>query len=123
MPVTIEVEAGPRFRFGRTEIVNAPPVTDDMDDEVDTPESIGFKTGERAFSGVINQASALSIERWRQLAHAKAREADREVVANHADDRLDVRLTLDPGRAAVYGEVTARAATAPIPTSSPTWPG
>lgn len=107
VPVTVEVRAGPRFRFGRTEIVNAPPPTDDMDDEVDTPESIGFKRGERAFSGVINQASALSIERWRQLAHAKAREADRAVIADHANDRLDVTLTMDPGRAAVYGAIEA----------------
>ena len=107
VPMTVEVEAGPRFRFGWTDIVNAPPVTDDMDDDIDTPESIGFKTGERAFSGVINQASALSIERWRQLAHAKAREADREVIADHANDRLDVTLTMDPGRAAVYGDIKA----------------
>ena len=107
VPMTVEVEAGPRFRFGWTDIVNAPPVTDDMDDDIDTPESIGFKTGERAFSGVINQASALSIERWRQRAHAKAREADREVIADHANDRLDVTLTMDPGRAAVYGDIKA----------------
>jgi len=107
VPVTIEVQAGPRFRFGKAEIVNAPPRTDDMDDDVDTPESIGFKTGERAFSGVINQASALSIERWRQLSHAKAREADREVLADHDNDRLDVTLTMDPGRAAVYGDIEA----------------
>lgn len=107
VPVAIEVRAGPRFEFGRTEIVNAPPPTDDMDDEVDTPASIGFKRGERAFSGVINQASSLSVERWRQLSHAKAREAGRDVIADHADDRLDVTLTMDPGRAAVYGDIKA----------------
>ena len=107
VPVTIDVQAGPRFAFGRTAIVNAPPATDDMDDEVDTPESIGFKTGERAFSGIINQASALTVERWRQLSHAKAREADRAVIANHDTDRLDVTLTMDPDRPAVYGDVTA----------------
>ncbi len=107
VPVVITVQAGPRFNFGRTEIVNAPPVTDDMDDEVDTMASIGFQTGERAFSGVINRASALSVERWRQLSHAKAREAERDVVADHARSKLDVTLTMDPGRAAVYGPVKA----------------
>lgn len=107
VPIVIDVQAGPRFRFGRAEIVNAPPPTDDMDDEVETPASIGFETGERAFSGVINQASALSVERWRQLSHAKAREADREVIANHDTDRLDVTLTMDPDRPAVYGDVKA----------------
>ena len=44
----------------------------------------------RRCSGVIDQASALSIERWRQLAHAKAREADREVIADHRQRPLDV---------------------------------
>lgn len=107
VPVTVEVETGPRFRFGQTEIVNAPPPTENMDDEVDTPESIGFRPGERAAAGVINQASALSIERWRELSHAKAREADREVIADHGTDRLDVTLTMDPDRPAVYGDIRA----------------
>ena len=73
---------------------------------------------------MINQASALSVERWRQLSHAKARETDREVIADHpTEPARRRRLTLDPGRAAHYGPVTRhRAAGAPIPASSPTWP-
>ena len=107
VPVTIDVAAGPRFDFGVTDIVNAPPATvTDERDEVDTPESIGFETGEPALSGVINQASALSIERWRQLARAKARETEREVVADHRTSRLDVTLRLEPGRAARYGPLS-----------------
>jgi translocation and assembly module TamA len=70
---------------------------------VDTPASIGFEAGEPARSGVINQASALSIEQWRRLARAKAREAEREVTADHRTDRLDVGLTIEPGREARYG--------------------
>ena len=31
----------------------------------------------------------MSVERWRQLAHAKAREADREVIAEHPSSTLD----------------------------------
>ena len=57
--------------------------SDDGDGE--TPASVGFGAGEPARSGVIDQASALSIERWRQLSRAKARETDREVIADHAD--------------------------------------
>jgi translocation and assembly module TamA len=105
VPVTIRVTAGPQFLFGATDIVNAPPSRVPEGDETDTPESAGFVTGEIARSGVINQASALSIERWRELSFAKAREADREVVADHGTDRLDVRLALEPGRAARYGPV------------------
>jgi translocation and assembly module TamA len=106
VPITIDVTAGPRFRFGTTEIVNAPPAEVSARDEVETPASAGFATGETARSGIINQASALSIERWRQLARAKAREADRDVIADHDTDRLDVTLTLDPGRRAYYGPTT-----------------
>ncbi len=102
VPVTIDVAAGPRFSFGATSIVNAPPPASAADSG-DTPASVGFVTGQPARSGVINQASALSIERWRQLARAKAREADREVIADHLRQQLDVTLTLDPGRAAHYG--------------------
>ncbi|MFO1210827.1 MAG: autotransporter assembly complex family protein [Amaricoccus sp.] len=102
--VSVEVVAGPPFLFGRTEIVNAPPPPEDP--RAATPESVGFVTGKPALSGVINQASAISVERWRQLAHAKAAEADRDVVANHPASQLDVKLLLDPGRAAHYGPLT-----------------
>ena len=107
VPVAIRVVPGPPFRFGATEIVNRPPREVSPSDEGDgeTPESVGFVTGEPAYSGVIDQVSAISIERWRQLAYAKARESGREVVADHARDRLDVALTLDPGRPARYGPV------------------
>jgi translocation and assembly module TamA len=103
VPVVVEVRAGPTFDFGRTAIVNAPPVVTDTRDDVDTPASAGFAPGERARSTAINQASTLSIDQWRQLARAKAREADREVIADHPTSTLDVTLTLDPGRPARYG--------------------
>jgi translocation and assembly module TamA len=108
VPVAIRVAPGPGFRFGATEIVNRPPrVVDDSDlGDGETPESLGFVTGEPALSGIIDQVSAVSVERWRQLAHAKAREAGRDVVADHATDRLNVSLTLDPGRPARYGPVS-----------------
>jgi translocation and assembly module TamA len=106
VPIAIAVDTGPRFRFGATEIVNAPPDIETRGDEVESPASIGFRPGQPARSGVINQASALSIERWRELSRAKARESDREVLADHASDRLDVRLTLEPGREARYGPTT-----------------
>ncbi len=107
VPIAIRIAPGPAFRFGATDIVNRPPAKVQKNDEADgdTPELVGFVTGEPALSGVIDQVSAISVERWRQLSRAKAREAEREVIANHADDRLDVTLTLDPGRAAHYGPV------------------
>ena len=113
VPIAIRVAAGPRFRFGATEIVNRPPrvvVESDLADG-ETPELVGFVTGEPALSGVIDRVSAISVERWRQVSRAKAREAGREVVADHANDRLDVSLVIDPGRAARYGPVTVAGST------------
>lgn len=102
-PVVIDIQTGPRFRFGVTSIDAAAPAEAFARDDIDTPESVGFRTGETARSGVINQASALTIEQWRHLSRAKARETDRKVVADHATDRLDVALTIDPGPKARYG--------------------
>jgi translocation and assembly module TamA len=107
VPIVIDVQAGPRFDFGITRIVNAPPDPPRRRRaEVETPASIGFRTGEPALSGIVNQASALSIERWRQLSRAKAREADREVIADHGASELDVTLTMDPGSPATFGAVS-----------------
>jgi len=103
VPVVIDVQVGPRFRFGQTTIVNPAPPEAFVRDDIETPAAAGFAPGETARSGIINQASALTIEQWRHLSRAKAREVDREVIADHASNLLDVSLTMDPGRPARYG--------------------
>ena len=105
VPMTISIVPGPLFLFGATSIVNPPPaeVSERDDGDGETPSSVGFRRGEPARFGAIDKASAVSVERWRQLARAKARETEREVVADHSNDRLDVQLTLEPGREARYG--------------------
>lgn len=107
VPISIRVQPGPPFAFGRTDIINPPPakVHANDDGDGDTPESLGFVTGKPALSGVIDRVSAISVERWRQVSYAKAREADREVIADHSRDQLDVAITLEPGRPAHYGPV------------------
>lgn len=106
VPMQINITAGPRFLFGRTAIINAPPAVVPEDDQVETPAEAGFVTGETARAGIVTQASALSVEKWRQLARPKAQESDREVIADHETERLDVSITLDPGPTARYGRVT-----------------
>ncbi|MFT3975334.1 MAG: autotransporter assembly complex family protein [Amaricoccus sp.] len=103
VPVAVRIDTGPLFRFGTAAVVNPPPEQISANDEVGTLDSIGYKTGRRARSAVVTQASALMIEQWRQVSYAKAREADREMLADHANDQLDATLTLDPGRPAHYG--------------------
>lgn len=106
VPVIVDVDTGPLFRFGEVEVVNPPPSS--VADEVDgTLDSIGYRTGRRARSAVVTQASALIVEQWRQASYAKAREAEREMIADHADDRLEASIVLDPGRPAHYGPTHA----------------
>ncbi len=111
--VVIRVDPGQEFRFGRADIENAPPrPTDPAELDVVPPvESVGFERGAPARAGVIESASRLSVERWRQLSHAKAREAERELLAIHETGRLDVALTLDPGPPVRYGDITTEGAT------------
>ena len=104
--VLISVDPGPQFRFGRAEIGNRAPPTDDPDDFVAAPEDEGFASGEVARSGAIKRAGRLSVEAWRQQGHAKARIADRRIEAAHDRNILDAILTIRPGQKAYYGPVT-----------------
>lgn len=103
-PVVVAVRPGPLFTFGQAEIVNAPPMDVADDDEVLNRLAARFRTGEDAKAPIVAAASTTAVERWRQLARAKARESGRSVTADHPTDRLDVVLTLDPGRKAHFGQ-------------------
>lgn len=106
VPVVITVDTGPAFNFGRLAIVNPPPPLDTRRQRLTTPASLGFQPGQPAEAQVIGKTSDLAIAHWRVRGHAKARESEREVVADHTTNALDVTLALDPGRAAHYGPVT-----------------
>ncbi len=106
VPVVIAVDPGPTFTFRRTEIVNGPPFGNTRpEDAVDPPSSVGFARHEPARAGAVGAASTLAVDQWRQLSRAKARETDREIVADHTASRVDVTLTIDPGAEARYGPV------------------
>ena len=90
---------------------------------IETPASAGFAPGETARSGIINQASALTIEQWRQLSRAKAREADREVIADHATEPARRHADHRPGPGgALRADRASRAASGSTRRSSPSWP-
>jgi len=104
--VVISVNPGPLFRFNSVNIVNQAPPTDDPHDFVDPPAMRGFGTGEVARSSVILRAEQLSLEAWRQLGYPKAEIVSRDVVADHLTNSVDATITVNPGRHAVFGEVT-----------------
>lgn len=107
-PVTIAIDPGPVFLFGRTDIVNRAPPPVDPEDVVESPEKEGFRPGEVARSGVILEAERLAVEAWRQQGHAKAEAIERRVVAAHDRDIVDATLVLQPGRRAAYGPVAVQ---------------
>lgn len=108
VPVTIRIVPGPLFTFGALGQINPPPAEDRRWQSGPTFRSMGFETGQPAKAGVIGRASNLAIEQWRNHGYAKAKESRRDVVADHADDRLDVTLSYDPGREAHYGPLTVQ---------------
>ena len=111
VPVVITIDTGPAFQFGRLAIVNPPPPLDTRRQRLTTPSSLGFQPGEPAEAPVIGKTSDLVIAHWRTRGHAKARETEREVIADHSTDKLDVGLAFDPGREARYGPTKVVGAT------------
>ncbi len=94
--ILIDIELGPRFTYGRAEI--AP-----LAEGTEIPET--FRPGERAGTAPIRDAVSAGISGWRNVGHAKARLADQQIVADHPNRELDVRLRLEPGPKLRFGEV------------------
>lgn len=100
--VAVRVDAGPVFRFGRIEIrmPRPGPLAPSA-----APAEYGLKRGAVARSTAVVSASQQLVDAWRAHGYPFA-ESSQQVVADHATNRLDVTITVDPGPAAVFGEVT-----------------
>ena len=102
--VAVSVDSGPVFRFDRAEIVNPAPTPASEADQVSGPD--GFSTGAIARAGAVRQAALVAVKAWNQLGYPKASVTNREVVADHATNRLDAVLTVTPGPHAVLGAIS-----------------
>lgn len=92
--ITVTVDPGPPFRFGRARV-------DPLAPETRLPD--GFRSGNRAESGLVGDAVDVSIRAWREVGHAKAAVASESVVADHATAVLDVDVGLAPGPRLRFG--------------------
>jgi len=97
--VEIDVDLGPQFRFGRTEIAPLAPGTD---------LPAGFARGEIARSTTVMQAAGAALDGWRAQGHALAEPAGQDIVAHHPDQRLDVALRVAPGPRLNFGSLRPR---------------
>lgn len=94
--IVIDVDPGPRFRFGEVSITPLPPGTV-------LPVDVGPRR--TAESGRVAAAVRTGLASWRDLGFAKASVADQQVIARHDDARLDVNVTLNPGPRLSFGEL------------------
>lgn len=105
--VTIRVDPGRRFVFGRLDVANRPPFdAEALDDpRVATPERAGLVEGETARADAVLGAERALVEGWKRLGHPKAKATERHLVAHHDRATLDVAIGVDPGPAATFGPV------------------
>jgi Outer membrane protein len=86
--VVINITLGPQFTFGAVSISPLAPGTELPAD---------FATGQPARSTTVRAALTTALDAWRAEGYALVESLGQQVVANHAAQRLDVRLTLAPG--------------------------
>ncbi|MEP4199175.1 MAG: BamA/TamA family outer membrane protein [Aliishimia sp.] len=95
-PVTIRIEQGRQFRFGKAQVSPLPEGTE-------LPEA--FVTGRSAKTGRIRAAAQTGIEAWRAASHAKAELAGTDIAARHDVGKLDVDIRINPGPALRFGDL------------------
>jgi len=105
--VTIRVDPGPRFTFGRIAIADRPPLDAETleDPRVATPERAGLVEGETARADAVLAAERALVDGWKRLGHPKAKARERRLVARHDRSVLDVEIGVDPGPQATFGPV------------------
>ena len=94
--ISISVDPGPRFTFGRTELAPIAPGTQ-------LPPT--FRSAEVASADVIGDAVSAGIDAWRAAGHAKAEPGEQTITARHQASILDVGITLVPGPRLTFGTI------------------
>jgi len=100
VPVSISVDPGPVFSFGRITIRGGPGRIG-----ADDVAATGLISGAEASSKVIRAGAEALVLAWQREGHPFAKIDDQEVIADHATDKVDVTLHVSPGPAAVIGDV------------------
>ncbi|WP_112320877.1 autotransporter assembly complex protein TamA [Oceanibium sediminis] len=100
--VEVRIDPGPQFKFGRTDFINPAPR---HSVPLETPAQDRFVLGAPARADVVDAAGEEEVTDFRYAGYPKARVAEREVIADHRQNVLDVTIRMDPGRAARFGAV------------------
>ncbi|MEV8467419.1 autotransporter assembly complex family protein [Fluviibacterium sp. DFM31] len=98
--VTIAVEAGPQFTFGKTQVgpraptANANPIVE------------GFVPGAVAQANLVVSAAKAGVQEWKVDGHAKASVKDQTIIANHPKRQLNAEVVLAPGPLLRFGSLS-----------------
>ena len=92
--VTVTVQAGPKFAFGRARIAPLAPQTVLPD---------GFDTGQTASLGVLTNTVEAGVNGWRAQGHAKAALHAQRLTADHPARLINADMTLEPGPRLRFG--------------------
>lgn len=105
VPVSISIDPGPPFRFGRIAITGA-------DGQVGAEGVAKEKlvSGGPASSTAVRAGAEALVLAWQREGHPFAKIDRQEVVADHATDTIDVSFSVAPGPVATIGEVTVTGA-------------
>ncbi|MDI4664938.1 autotransporter assembly complex protein TamA [Xanthobacter autotrophicus] len=108
VPVRVDVDPGPPFVFGDIRILDA--TTRRPLAEGPSLRALGLEPGESARADRVVRAEAVLVDFWRERGHPFARLTGKDVVADHATNRLNVTLLIEPGPVATFGTFTVSGA-------------
>lgn len=115
--IVIKALGGPVYHFSAAEIGRrslaggAPPALDAALAEkllAAGRGKTGYALGAAAQSGAVFAAEDMAINIWRQQGYAKAKIAERRIIADHAAKSVNARIDVDPGRQARFGALSIR---------------
>jgi translocation and assembly module TamA len=94
--VTITVTPGPEFTFGRILV--------EGEAQRLAAHDAGLTAGKRASTRTILAAETAIVTEWQKQGHPYAKVSERQVVADHATDTVDVAIAAEPGPIVHLGE-------------------
>jgi translocation and assembly module TamA len=107
VPVQIDVTTGPLFHFGSITLVDERNRPLPM---APTLRELGIEPGSDAKSTTILDAEGKIADYFRKEGHAFAKVVDKDVVADHASNLVNVTYVVSTGPAVAFGQVTVAGA-------------
>ncbi len=105
IPINVEINQGPQFKFGAAEVTyEGPATTNGLD--LPTAEKLTLVEGEPALSAKVLDAESKSVDFLKDNGYPFARVSDRQLLANHASQTLKVKLHVVSGAHALFGPVS-----------------